>query len=44
MGSLGFAELFNRLLNLRLAVPVEEIPLRNDMQIFGVHALPVTWA
>jgi len=41
---IGFAELFNRLPNLRLAVPVEEIPLRNDMQIFGVHALPVTWA
>ena len=40
---IGFAELFNRLPNLRLAVPVEEIPLRNDMQIFGVHALPVTW-
>ena len=27
----------------RLAVPAPEVPLRNDMLIFGVHALPVTW-
>lgn len=40
----GFAELFARLPDLRLAVPAEEVPLRNDMQIFGVHSLPVTWA
>ncbi|GAA1315776.1 cytochrome P450 [Pseudonocardia xinjiangensis] len=41
---IGFSELLTRLPNLRLAVPAEEVPLRNDMQIFGVHALPVTWA
>ncbi|GAA4867457.1 cytochrome P450 [Saccharopolyspora cebuensis] len=40
----GFAELFGRLPGLRLAVPAEEVPLRNDMLIFGVHSLPVTWA
>ncbi|QJY45169.1 cytochrome P450 [Pseudonocardia broussonetiae] len=40
----GFGELFARLPDLRLAVPAEEVPLRNDMQIFGVHSLPVTWA
>lgn len=26
------------------AEPAEEVPLRNDMLIFGVHSLPVTWA
>jgi cytochrome P450 len=41
---IGFGELFTRLPGLRLAVPAEEVPLRNDMQIFGVHSLPVTWA
>ncbi|MGP3920505.1 cytochrome P450 [Nonomuraea sp. 10N515B] len=29
--------------NLRLAVPLEQIRFRNDMSIYGVHALPVTW-
>ncbi|ALG09853.1 cytochrome P450 [Kibdelosporangium phytohabitans] len=28
---------------LRLAVPVEDIPTRTDMLIYGVHTLPVTW-
>jgi cytochrome P450 len=40
----GFAELVARLPQLRLAVPAAQVPLRNDMLIFGVHALPVTWA
>lgn len=40
--SLG--ELLTRLPNLRLAVPAEEVPLRNEMLIFGVHSLPVTWS
>jgi cytochrome P450 len=35
--------LFNRFPTLRLAVPAEEIPLRTDMLIYGVHRLPVTW-
>ncbi|SFN38052.1 Cytochrome P450 [Pseudonocardia ammonioxydans] len=39
----GFTELLTRIPDLRLAVPAGEIPLRNDMLIFGVHALPVTW-
>ncbi len=39
----GYAELLRRLPNLRLAVPPEEVPLRNDMLTYGVHALPVTW-
>jgi cytochrome P450 len=35
--------LLRRLPNLRLAVPLEELQLRNDMGVFGVHAMPVTW-
>lgn len=41
--TVGYRELVRRLPNLRLAVPAEEIPLRNDMLTYGVHALPVTW-
>lgn len=33
-----------RLPRLRLAVPADEVPLRNEMLIFGVHSLPVTWS
>jgi cytochrome P450 len=39
----GFRELFTRIPDLRLAVPAGDVPLRNDMLIFGVHSLPVTW-
>jgi cytochrome P450 len=39
----GLTELFDRLPGLRLAVAAGEVPLRTDMAIFGVHALPVTW-
>jgi cytochrome P450 len=39
----GFPALFRRFPNLRLAVPPEQVPLRTDMVIYGVHALPVTW-
>ncbi|MEU5633675.1 cytochrome P450 [Streptomyces rishiriensis] len=35
--------LLRRLPGLRLAVPPEEIRFRNDMSIYGVHALPVAW-
>ncbi|MEV6278065.1 cytochrome P450 [Nocardia sp. NPDC051832] len=28
---------------LRLAVPAEDVPVRHDMDIHGVHELPVTW-
>ncbi|MEV6590785.1 cytochrome P450 [Streptomyces acidicola] len=35
--------LLRRLPGLRLAVPIEEIRFRNDMSIYGVHELPVTW-
>lgn len=35
--------LLRRLPGLRLAAPLEEIRFRNDMSIYGVHELPVTW-
>jgi cytochrome P450 len=38
-----FPILFQRLPNLRLAVPTAEIRFKNDMQIYGVHNLPVAW-
>jgi cytochrome P450 len=41
--TVGYTELLRRLPNLRLAVAPEEVPLRNDMFIYGVHALPVAW-
>ncbi|WP_405145317.1 cytochrome P450 [Sphaerisporangium sp. NBC_01403] len=39
----GYAALFERFPTLRLAVAPEEVPLRDDMLIYGVHSLPVTW-
>ncbi|WP_030219788.1 cytochrome P450 [Streptomyces bikiniensis] len=35
--------LFDRFPTLRLGIPAEEIPLRTDMNIYGVHRLPVVW-
>ncbi|MGW0711425.1 cytochrome P450 [Streptomyces sp. NPDC002643] len=35
--------LLRRLPELRLAVPFEELNFRHDMNIYGVHELPVTW-
>ncbi len=40
----GFEGLLRRFPTLRLAVPAREVKLRTDMNIYGVHALPVTWA
>ncbi|GLZ55873.1 cytochrome P450 [Actinomycetospora sp. NBRC 106378] len=39
----GFAGLLRRFPTLRLAVDAAEVPLRTDMQIYGVHELPVAW-
>ncbi|GEM32488.1 cytochrome P450 [Nocardia neocaledoniensis NBRC 108232] len=39
----GFAGLLRRFPTLALAVPADEVPLRSDMNIYGVHELPVTW-
>ncbi|OXR40545.1 Pentalenic acid synthase [Nocardia cerradoensis] len=39
----GFAGLLRRFPTLALAVPADEVALRTDMNIYGVHELPVTW-
>ncbi|MEU5690636.1 cytochrome P450 [Actinosynnema sp. NPDC020468] len=39
----GFEVLLRRFPTLALAVPADEVRLRTNMQIYGVHALPVTW-
>ncbi|SDM91389.1 cytochrome P450 [Allokutzneria albata] len=40
---IAFTALFRRFPGLRLAVPVDEVPMRSDMGIYGVHELPVSW-
>jgi cytochrome P450 len=35
--------LFDRLPDLRLAVPFEQLRFRHDMFVYGVYELPVTW-
>jgi cytochrome P450 len=39
----GFGGLLRRFPALALAVPAGEVPLKTDMNIYGVHELPVTW-
>jgi cytochrome P450 len=39
----ALGRLFARAPALRLAVPVAELSFKEDANIFGVHALPVTW-
>jgi cytochrome P450 len=39
----ALSALFHRFPTLRLAVPVEEVPMRDDMVVYGVQELPVTW-
>jgi cytochrome P450 len=38
-----FDTLFARIPTLRVAVPVDELPVKDDATIYGLHALPVTW-
>ncbi|MEV5543552.1 cytochrome P450 [Saccharopolyspora shandongensis] len=40
----GFDGLLRRFPSLELAVPADEVELKTDMNIYGVHELPVTWA
>lgn len=40
---IAFPALLRRFPTLRLAVPPEQVPMRDDMAIYGVHALPLTW-
>lgn len=39
----GFDGLLRRFPDLTLAIPAGEVRLRTDMNIYGVHELPVTW-
>jgi cytochrome P450 len=39
----AYPALISRFPTLRLAVPPEEVPLRTDADIYGVHRLPVAW-
>ncbi|WP_395369935.1 cytochrome P450 [Streptomyces tubercidicus] len=39
----ALSALFDRFPTLRLAVPADQVPMRDDMLIYGVHELPVTW-
>ncbi|MEJ2887019.1 cytochrome P450 [Actinomycetospora sp. OC33-EN06] len=39
----GLGGLLRRFPTLELAVPAAEVPLRTDMNVYGVHALPVSW-
>ncbi|PNE34747.1 cytochrome P450 [Streptomyces eurocidicus] len=41
--TVAFPALFTRFPTLRLACPPEEVPVRADQNIYGVHRLPVTW-
>ncbi|WP_406313689.1 cytochrome P450 [Streptosporangium sp. NBC_01639] len=40
---IAYPALLRRFPGLRLAVPPEEIPMRSNMAIYGVHRLPVIW-
>jgi cytochrome P450 len=40
---IAYPALLRRFPTLRLAVPADEVPLRSDMAIYGVHRLPVEW-
>ncbi|MEU5760400.1 cytochrome P450 [Nocardia sp. NPDC047648] len=39
----GFTGLLRRFPALELAIPAGEVKLKTDMNIYGVHELPVTW-
>ncbi|WP_371524659.1 cytochrome P450 [Streptomyces sp. NBC_01283] len=40
---IGYTALLRRFPDLRLAGDPQEIPMRSDMAVYGVHRLPVTW-
>jgi cytochrome P450 len=39
----ALSTLFTRIPDLRLAVPMSELPFKQDASIYGLHRLPVTW-
>ncbi|MFG1972678.1 cytochrome P450 [Nonomuraea fuscirosea] len=38
-----YTTLFGRIPGLRLAVPFEELPFKQDANVYGLHRLPVAW-
>ncbi|MEU6584995.1 cytochrome P450 [Nocardia sp. NPDC046763] len=40
---IALTALFERFPELRLAVPLDAVPMRDEMVVYGVHELPVTW-
>ncbi|NUP41357.1 MAG: cytochrome P450, partial [Streptomyces sp.] len=40
----GLTGLLRRFPTLQLAVPAGDVRLRTNMNIYGVHELPVTWS
>ncbi|MFF2013861.1 cytochrome P450 [Streptomyces sp. NPDC058195] len=40
---IGYTALLRRFPDLSLAAAPDEIPMRSDMAVYGVHRLPVTW-
>ncbi|MFI5613879.1 cytochrome P450 [Amycolatopsis sp. NPDC051903] len=38
-----YSTLYRRIPTLKLAVPLDELNFKNDMLVYGVHSLPVTW-
>jgi cytochrome P450 len=38
-----YSTLYRRIPTLRLAVPAEEVPFKDDMTVYGAYELPVTW-
>ncbi|HWD00893.1 MAG TPA: cytochrome P450 [Amycolatopsis sp.] len=38
-----YSTLYRRIPTLALAVALEELDFKNDMLVYGVHSLPVTW-
>lgn len=41
--TIAFPRVFQRLVGLASAVPLEEIKFKSDTSVYGVHALPITW-
>ena len=38
-----FDTLFARVPTLRVAVPMSELPFKDDAAVYGLHSLPVSW-
>jgi hypothetical protein len=38
-----FHTLARRIPTLKLAIPIEDVPLKDDRLAYGVYELPVTW-